>query len=92
MRADHLETAAGAHDLFDGAVFRMRDYWMFRGESHATRVEPITDKCPGAGDPGYAAGPVQVRVAGSHSSRCPSFEVVMANTDVPGRSHELPEA
>ena len=43
VRADHLEAAAGAHDLVDGAVFRMRDYRMFGGESHATRVEPITD-------------------------------------------------
>jgi hypothetical protein len=27
----------------------MRDYRVFRGESHVTRVEAITDKCPGAG-------------------------------------------
>ncbi|ETZ64153.1 hypothetical protein L840_2020 [Mycobacterium sp. MAC_011194_8550] len=27
----------------------MRDYWMFRGKCHVTRVEAITDKCGGAG-------------------------------------------
>jgi hypothetical protein len=24
----------------------VRDYWMFSGESHASRVEARTDKCP----------------------------------------------
>jgi hypothetical protein len=46
VRADHLEVAAGAHDLLDGAIFRMRYYRMLSGESHATRVEACTDKCP----------------------------------------------
>ncbi len=53
VRADHLEAAAGPHQPFDGllgrAVLRMRDYWMFRGKCHVTRVEAITDKCGGAG-------------------------------------------
>ena len=44
VRADHLEAATGAHDLVDGAVFRVRDYRMFGGESHATRVERGPDK------------------------------------------------
>ena len=57
VRADHLEAAAGAHDLLDGAVLRMRDYRMFSGESHATRVEPVTDKWSGAGGPVLSGGP-----------------------------------
>src|SRR5436190_348739 len=44
VRADDLEAAAGSHGLFDRAVFRVGDYWMFSGESHATRVEACTDK------------------------------------------------
>ncbi len=31
-------------------------------------------------------------MTGSDWSRCPSLEVVRANTEVPGRSHVLPEA
>ena len=50
MRADHLEPAAGAHDLINGAVFRMRDYGMLGGEGHDTRVERCTDKCLCAAD------------------------------------------
>jgi hypothetical protein len=95
MRADDLEAAAGADDLFHGAVFRMRDYRMFGGEGHATRVELGPDKWFGAGSQSievYPAGVVHVRVAGSHWSRWPSFEVDIANTEVLGRPHELPEA
>ncbi|EUA39579.1 hypothetical protein I549_3119 [Mycobacterium avium subsp. avium 2285 (R)] len=29
----------------------MRDYWMFRGKCHVTRVEAITDKCGGRASP-----------------------------------------
>jgi len=49
VRADDLEVAARAHDLIDGAVLRVSDYRMFSGESHVTRVEPGSDRCPGAG-------------------------------------------
>ena len=69
VRADDLEVAADAHDLVDRAVFRVRDYRMFGGESHATRVEACTDKCPGAVVLPYPTGRVQVRVTGSHCSR-----------------------
>ena len=50
VRADHLEAAAGAHDLLDGAVFRMRDDGMLGGESHVTRVEaaPTSGSLPRA--------------------------------------------
>ena len=37
VRTDHLEAAAGAQDLLDGAVFRMRDDRMLGGESHVTQ-------------------------------------------------------
>jgi hypothetical protein len=61
VRADHLEVAADAHDVVDSAILRMRDYGMFRGECHATRVEPITDKCRGAGPPRSGPAPSHIR-------------------------------
>ena len=61
MRADHLEAAAGAHDLVDGAVLRMRDYRMFGGESHATRVEADHRQVPWCRPSADIAGQLSVR-------------------------------
>ncbi|CNL39223.1 Uncharacterised protein [Mycobacterium tuberculosis] len=37
MRTDHLEVTAGAHNLLDRAILRMRDHRMLGSESHANQ-------------------------------------------------------
>jgi len=43
-----FQAAAGAHDLINRAVLRMRDNRMLSGESHAPRVDRGTDKSSAA--------------------------------------------